>query len=44
MIGSSYWTAVANSGELITKSPSPVKQRAIRSGWTSFAAIAAATP
>src|SRR5215470_4242562 len=43
-IGSRYCTAVASSGELMTKSPSPVKQTTIRSGWTSCAATAAGRP
>ena len=44
MIGSSYCTAVASSGELMMKSPSPVMQTTSRSGWTSFAAFAAGDP
>ena len=40
-IAAPYWTAVASSWPLIRKSPSPERQTTVRSGWSSFAAIAA---
>jgi hypothetical protein len=42
--GRSYCAAVASSCPVISKQPSPAKHTTVRSGWTSFAAIAAGVP